>query len=206
MQGLIITIGILMVWSLWGFFSSNVEQAEYTVLKRAGGYEIREYPEHIVAQTTVEGSYNEALNDGFSIVARYIFGGNVAREGIAMTAPVTSSSPSSEKIAMTAPVTSRPEGGSRVIAFVMPKSYTLESLPTPTDPRVTLVKEPARRMAVLRFSWWRSSDRIRNMESRLLGLLEKDGVVVIGAPAYAGYNAPWTPPWMSRNEIMIEVR
>jgi len=52
------------------------------------GYEIREYPSHIVAQTTVQGLYSESLRTGFSIVAEYIFGGNTKKESIAMTAPV----------------------------------------------------------------------------------------------------------------------
>ncbi|MEI7557533.1 MAG: heme-binding protein [bacterium] len=45
---------VMGLWSLWGFFGSNVEQADYTVVKKMNGYEIREYPEHIVAQTTVQ--------------------------------------------------------------------------------------------------------------------------------------------------------
>ena len=62
-------IGIVFLWSLWGYFSSRVENTQYSVLESKTGYEVRLYPEHIVAQTTVKGSYKEALNKGFSIVA-----------------------------------------------------------------------------------------------------------------------------------------
>jgi len=41
------------------------------------------------------------LNNGFSIVAGYIFGGNTKKESISMTAPVVATS---ESISMTAPV------------------------------------------------------------------------------------------------------
>ncbi len=85
---LFIALLILIAWSIWGYFSSRVEQTEYTVKNKADGYEVREYAEHIVAQTTVTGSYNEALQAGFRIVARYIFGGNTKKENISMTAPV----------------------------------------------------------------------------------------------------------------------
>lgn len=190
---------------MWGYFSSNVEQAGYSISKKLGGYEIREYPSHIEAQTTVSGTYDEALGDGFRIIAGYIFGGNVKNESITMTAPVTAQSSSSEKIAMTAPVTARTQGGLRVISFVMPKKYTLATLPKPTDYRVKLVEIPAKRMAVLRFSWIRSADRVKKMEEHLLAMLTRDGLKVVGNPSYAGYNAPWTPPWMTRNEIMVEV-
>lgn len=203
---LIAVVVVLVLWSAWGFFSSRVEQAEYTVLSKADGYEIREYPAHIVAQTTVQGAYSEALNEGFRIVAGYIFGGNTKKEGIAMTAPVTDEKSTSQNIAMTAPVVAETAGESRVISFGMPRSYTLETLPTPTDPRVKIVMVPAKKYAVLRFSWWRSDDRVKSMEAALLAALSRDGVLVEGSPSYAGYNAPWTPPWMTRNEVMVEIK
>lgn len=206
MKILLIVVVILMLWSGWGYFSSNVEQAEYSVVKNADGYEIRQYPKHIVAQTTVEGPYDEALNKGFSIIAGYIFGGNIKKQSIAMTAPVTAEEVVSEKIAMTAPVKTGIEGNARVVSFVMPKSYTLESLPVPEDTRVKIVEMPARKMAALRFSWFRNSNRIKQMESELLAALSRDMVEVVGTPSYAGYNGPWTPPWMTRNEVLVEIK
>ncbi|MBP9710899.1 MAG: heme-binding protein [Candidatus Pacebacteria bacterium] len=206
MKVLLIVLVLVALWSVWGYFSSRVEEAHHSVIKKADGYEVREYAAHIEAQTKVEGSYSDALNEGFRIIAGYIFGGNTKKESIAMTAPVREQKQTSQKIAMTAPVVASLKGESRVIAFVMPKSYTLESLPTPNDSRVTLVEVPAKKMAALRFSWFRSSDRVAQMEERLLASLSRDKVEVIGVPSYAGYNAPWTPPWMTRNEILVEIR
>jgi len=206
----IVLVVITLLWSVWGYFGSHVEQAEYTIVKKMDGYEIREYPAHIVAQTTVQGSYGESLGKGFSIVAGYIFGGNIKKETIAMTSPVvvqkSDEKESSEKIAMTAPVVATAKGDSQTISFVMPKSYTLETLPTPTDSRVEIVKIPAKRYAVMRFSWYRSNARIKSMQEKLLSALSRDGVVSQGNMAYAGYNAPGTPPWMIRNEVLVEVQ
>ncbi len=53
---LIAIIVITLLWSIWGFFGSRVEQTDYKVTRKMNSYEIREYPEHIVAQATVEGS------------------------------------------------------------------------------------------------------------------------------------------------------
>jgi hypothetical protein len=174
------------------------------------GYEIREYPAHIVAQTTVQGSYGESMSNGFRIVAGYIFGGNTKRESIAMTAPVVAQkeegSQASERIAMTAPVVATDEGDSQVISFGMPRSYTLETLPKPNDPRVKIVMIPAKKYAVMRFSWYRSDGRVKSMREKLLSALARDGIVAEGSTAYAGYNAPWTPPWMTRNEVFVEVK
>jgi hypothetical protein len=196
---------ILALWSLWGFFSSRVEHTDYTVIQKMAGYEIREYPVHIVAQTTVKGTYREALNLGFRIVAGYIFGGNTRKQSIAMTAPVTAQRDISEKISMTAPVLATTQGDSHIISFGMPRSYTLETLPKPLDPRVEIVPIPLERFAALKFSWSRADARVKIMEIKLLSALARDKVEVAGSPVYAGYNAPWTPPWMVRNAIMVEI-
>ena len=203
-------VAVLALWSLWGFFGSRVEQADYTVVKKMSDYVVREYTEQIVAQTTVKGSRGEAMGSGFSIVAGYIFGGNTKKESIAMTAPVVSEKQEtgkvSESIAMTAPVIATADGDSQIISFGMPKSYTLETLPTPNDPRVKIVKIPTKQYAVMRFSWYRSDGRIKQMQEKLLTALVRDGVEVVGSVAYAGYNAPGTPPWMTRNEVLVELK
>ena len=200
---------IVVLWSISGFFGSRVEQTDYTVIEIKDGYEIREYPAHIVAQTTVKGSYGESMNNGFRIVAGYIFGGNTKKESIAMTAPVVAQSGKGEKIsesiAMTVPVVATTDGDFQIISFGMPRSYTLETLPTPNDPRVKIVMIPTKKYAVLRFSGYRSDARVKNMQEKLASALVRDGVATEGGTAYAGYNAPWTPPWMNRNEVLVEI-
>ena len=174
------------------------------------GYEIREYPTHIEARTTVQGSFGESMGNGFSILAGYIFGGNTKKETIAMTSPVvvqeSDDSGTSENIAMTAPVVATAKGDSQVISFFMPQSYTLETLPTPTDSQVEIVKIPAKKYAAMRFSWYRSDARIKTMQEKLLSALSRDGIVNQGIASYAGYNAPGTPPWMTRNEVLVEIQ
>lgn len=206
MNILYIIAGIIILWSIWGFFSSRVENTQYSVIESKKDYEIRLYPEHIVAQTTVKGSQQESLSQGFSIVAGYIFGGNTKNESIAMTVPVVEKNATSESIAMTAPVTASIEGESRTIAFGMPRSYTLDTLPKPTDSRVQIVSIPEKQMAAIRFSWFRTDARVQSKKQELLDALKKDNITVIGEPQYAGYNAPWTPPWMTRNEVLVEVK
>jgi hypothetical protein len=205
---LIITIVIVLVlWSIWGYFGSRVEQADYTVIEKKNDYEIRNYPAHIVAETTVSSSsYSGAMNSGFSIVASYIFGDNVKKEKIVMTAPVVEKVATSEKIAMTAPVVVNDKGSDRVIAFGMPRSYTMDTLPTPNDARVKLREVPEQKVAVLRFTWSRSEERVQSMKDKLIASLKRDNIETIGTVSYAGYNAPWTPPWMSRNEVLIEIK
>ena len=205
MYYLLAFIALILIWSAWGYMSSRTEQTSYTVVESKKDYEIRLYPAHIVAQTVVQGPYQNALNQGFRIVAGYIFGGNTKKESIAMTAPVVEQK-SSQTIAMTAPVIASIEGESHTIAFGMPRSYTLETLPTPTDPRVHIVTIPEMKMAAIQFTWLRTDDRVQSKKQELLAALKRDGIATVGEPQYAGYNAPWTPPWMTRNEVLVEIK
>lgn len=152
-------------------------------------YEIREYPEHIVAQTTVQGSFKESINKGFGILAGYIFGGNTKKESIAMTAPVLAQQRKgynkSENIAMTAPVIATTEGESQILSFNMPRSYTLETLPIPNDSRIQIIMIPSKKYAVMTFSWYRSDTKIKRMQEKLLSALAQDGIITQGNISYA---------------------
>lgn len=188
-------------------FSRNIETLPYAVLEVRDGYEIRRYPPYIVAETTVEGDFSRALNSGFMIIAPYIFGANAPQEKIAMTAPVIeTSAPRGTEIAMTAPVIEATRGGARIVQFVMPAQYTLETLPQPTDARVVLREVPEKVVAAHRFSWYYTTERIATKKADLLAMLTRDGMSMVGEPQFAGYNDPWTIPFLFRNEILIEIK
>ena len=213
-------VGILVVWTAVSyFFDRSVASPEYTVLEKKDGYEIRNYEPYITAQAEVTGTYDEALNEGFRILADYIFGNNTKQEGIAMTTPVTESENTSEKMAMTAPVivseneelsmtapvTESGDDQTRIISFVMPFEYTMDTLPKPNNPKVKIVPQEARKVAVLKFSWYRGSERVTKKKQELLSFLERDNITTNNTPEYAGYNAPFTAPWLNRNEVMVEI-
>ena len=203
---LIIILVVLILWTFWGYFSSRVEQAQYSVVEKKKKYEVRLYPKHIVAQTTVAGDRRTSLNNGFRIVAGYIFGGNEKKQSVAMTAPVVARESVSEKIAMTSPVVATKSGDSRIISFGMPRSYTLGTLPMPTDSRVKLVEIPEEKYAVMKFSWLATEKRVQRFERELAVALSIDHVETLGVVAYAGYDAPWTPPWMRRQEVLVKIK
>ena len=75
----------------------TVEEPSYQVILQQENKEIRRYDPNIVAKTNIKGEYKEAQNEGFKILAGYIFGKNKKNVDIAMTAPVTQL-PISEKI------------------------------------------------------------------------------------------------------------
>ncbi len=199
----IILAVIFLAWIAFGYFGSRVELLPYTVISNDKEYEIREIPEHIIAETTVKGSFDDASGSSFNILAGYIFGDNRRRESIAMTGPVIESE--SEKIAMTAPVLStESEGDERVFAFVMPSQYTLENLPEPNDSRVKIKKVESKEVAVLQFSGFYSEKKIEEKKELLKQYLERDGLEY-GTVYWAGYNPPWTPPFMRRLEVWADL-
>jgi hypothetical protein len=180
------------------------EEPQYTVLKNDGDFEIRRYAPYIVAETVVTNADQESgTNIGFRRLAGFIFGKNRTKESIEMTAPVTTTR--SEKIAMTAPVETRRSGNDMVMAFMMPSQFRLETLPEPTDPEVLIRSVPERVMAVITFSGSWSEERFQAQTAKLQEWLRKHDVQALGAPVVARYNAPWTPWFMRRNEVQIEV-
>jgi hypothetical protein len=182
-----------------------IEEAAYRVVQKDNKFEIRDYTPHIVAEIVVEGDLEEAGNRAFNALFRYISGDNRSRDKVAMTAPV-SQAPVGEKIKMTAPVGQQRVQEKWAVSFMMPASYTLETLPEPADPKVTLRQVPARRMAAIRYSgFWSEKNYLRN-KLELESWIRDKGLTVVGDPLWARYNSPLAPWFLRRNEILIPVR
>jgi hypothetical protein len=148
-------------------------------------------------------------NQAFRILAGYIFGDNRRREKMEMTAPVNQrpATEDGENIGRAAPVTQESGAGDRayVLSFVMPSRYTLETLPEPVDSRVRLGREPAKLMAVRRYSGRWTWANYRKNEGALLRALAGAGLRPVSAPVYARYNSPFSLWFLRRNEVMVEV-
>jgi effector-binding domain-containing protein len=185
-------------------FVMAVEKTKYEVVESEGDFELRQYSPQIVAETIVEGEFDEVGNEGFRILVAYIKGNNRKSLSISMTAPVSQEA-LSEKIPMTAPVTQERKGGKWRIAFLMPSTYTLETLPEPLDERVKLKETPARLMAALRYSGTWSRQRYEKKEALLMEMIKERGLTQIGGPLWARYNPPFMPWFLRRNEVLIPV-
>ena len=177
---------VILAASLSGTIMSQVEQPKYKVVELQGDIEIREYAPMIVAEVEVRGERMKALNQGFRLIADYIFGNNLSSKKVPMTAPVTQQA--GEKIAMTAPVTQDGSGDSWKIRFVMPENYTLDTLPKPKNQDVRLIATPARRVAVIRFSGFNTDRNISSHREKLLNYIADRRLPVAGEPTTAFYN------------------
>ena len=181
-----------------------IEEPVYKVLESHGKIELRQYEQYIVAETVVEAlDLDAATSEGFGRLAGYIFGGNKGKAKIAMTAPVAAAG---EKIAMTAPVAAAGAPGRYVIAFTMPAAYKLNTLPVPDDQRVTFREVPNRKLAAIRYSGTWSAARMEKKKAELLKWLAGKGLQPAGEPVFARYNPPWTPWFLRRNEVQVDLR
>jgi hypothetical protein len=167
------------------------EQQPYEVLEEHADFELRRYPDHVVAETEVRGPFELAGNVAFPRLARYIGGHNR----------------SSRKIAMTAPVVQGQDRDNRryVVGFVLPADMGPEDAPDPEDSAVRIRRVPAETAAALRFSgrWTRGS--FEKHAARLLAAVDAAGLEVVGAPRYARFDPPWTPWFLRRNEVVVPV-
>lgn len=181
-----------------------IEEPAYEVTGRIGDVEIRHYAPYVVAGVLVTGSATEAGNKAFRILAGYIFGKNKGATKLAMTAPVTQS-PVPMKLEMTAPVMQNAATGGYLMQFVLPRGVTLDTAPKPIDQRITLRQVPATRVAAIRYSGFWSDANYNKHLVQLQETLKKAALIWSGEPVYSRYNPPFTPWFLRRNEIWLQL-
>lgn len=185
--------------------ANATEEPPHQTLVKQGKFELRQYEPTLVAEVEITGDMRRAGNSGFRPLADFIFGNNTAQSKIDMTAPVTRVK--SEKIEMTAPVTRTLSATDAwTVAFVMPSEWTLDTLPVPNNPDVTIREVPGELMATVRFSGVGRERTFEQKQAALESWIDDQGYDIAGSPRYAGYDAPWVPGPFRRNEVMIPVR
>lgn len=168
-----------------------IETARYDVIIEEGAFELRRYPEMLVAQV------DSSVGSPFNRLFRYISGENKANTKISMTSPVITS----EKIAMTSPVIN----ASNSMAFVVPSKYNRETVPEPTDPEVTIKEVPERYIASVRFRGLAWKNEVEKQTNRLQMWLAEKEITSTGIPFLMQYNPPFIPGFLRRNEVGVEV-
>ena len=106
---------------------------------------------------------------------------------------------------MTAPVLIEAQGNSRTMSFVLPKNISLDSAPLPDSSEVLVREVPSRLVAALEFTGSMRDDLIEQKTIELQGILERSSFEVVGFPVAAGYDPPWTLPFLRKNEMLVEV-
>jgi hypothetical protein len=186
---LALAIIFIVFQSFRKFSASSIETQKYRVVKKENGFEVRFYPKATFATIRSSGTnYKQVASSGFRKLAGYIFGGNDQNKSIAMTAPV--------RMEMS-------EKGSGM-SFVMPEKYDMASLPKPNDATVEIKQSEEAYAAVIAFGGYANDEKIDEYKNKLVALLQKKNIKIIGSFNFLGYNAPYQ--FIGRkNEISIPV-
>jgi hypothetical protein len=171
---LLVLFFIFQIYTVMATSQTNAQP--YTVLQQEEEYEIRYYPSAVIATMNTQAkNFKELGRRGFRTLAGYIFGGNDENKSIAMTTPV--------QMEMNDSVSS--------MSFIMPKEYTLLSLPKPTDDQVKLSQSKEAFIAAISFGGFASEKDIQNNIEKLKKALNKHGIRYYGSFKFLGYNPPY---------------
>ncbi len=184
----------MMAWNVTA--RAGYESAEYKVIESDGKFEVREYPDLMLASTSTQVDA-QGRDGSFMKLFRYISGANESDRKISMTTPVFMENDKAESEVQ--------------MGFVMPKEVAVEGVPLPTGEGVTISKRDGGRFAVLRFSGRLNSKLAKESESKLRAWMKAKGLVAADSPESSGveaasYDPPFTPGPLRRNEILIRLR
>lgn len=185
-------------------YSIATEEAQYTTILKEADFEVRAYQPHILAETIVAGEFEGAGSQAFGRLFKYISGNNTSRQNIKMTRPVAQTA-GSEKINMTSPVGQQQFNNNWAVSFMMPASYSLDTLPEPKDPSIVLRQVPAQQIAALRYSGTWSAKSYARHKLDLETWIKIKGFKITGEVIWARYDPPFKPWFLRRNEILIPI-
>ena len=113
-----------------------------------------------------------------------------------------------QKVSMTTPVFMEREADDRQgqMGFVMPKKVSEQGIPEPTNKSVLIQQRVGGRFAVIRFAGRTNDESMRTAEQKLRSWMDVKGLVPDGDAEVAGYDPPWTPGPLRRNEILIRCK
>ena len=155
-------------------------------------FQVRDYQKLVIAETVVENEdFDEVGSIGFKRLGGYIFGENKKEEEIQMTAPVL--------------LDRNSEKQTWKMVFILPKEYTLEKAPPPVNQKVVIKTMKEKRFAVTQFSGSLSEENFDKYTEKLRKWIQSKNYQPLSDPIFAGYNPPWTIPFLRRNEVFIEI-
>jgi effector-binding domain-containing protein len=197
---------LLVTITAFSTFAAAIEKPEYKVVFVDGAVEYRLYQSFIVAETEIIGleSWKDASNEGFRRLFKYITGDNNGEEKIAMTAPVQQSKIQAEDVVFNQAEPLTTKSGWKV-GFMLPSSYSIVDAPMPEDERIEIRTVPEKLVAAIRYSGRWTTRNFDKYESRLMAALMEENIEILGESETAFYNPPFVPPFMRRNEILVEV-
>ncbi len=163
------------------------------MVKSDKNFEVRDYPDlMLVATGSKEDS--QGRDGSFMRLFGYISGANESKQAIAMTTPVFMEKGKEEAAGQ--------------MGFVVPKQVATDGIPAPTNADVAVRKRTGGRFAVYRFSGRMDRKLAQESEEKLREWMKANGLEADESAAIetAGYDAPFIPGPLRRNEVLIRLK
>jgi DNA gyrase inhibitor GyrI len=182
-------LGVVVALFLVGCKATRAgyESAPYKVVRKAGGFEVRDYPVLTIVETPMAPGGSDG---GFNRLFGFITGRNAA----------------SQKIAMTTPVFMSGSDTNAAMAFVMPAKLASGQVPKPTDDTVKVREIEVGRFAVFRHSGGRNREKEAEAVARLKAWMDAEKLPQQSGPMFGYFDPPWTAAFLRRNEVMIRTK
>lgn len=184
----IFAFGILLLSGMIKTIKAETENQKYETLYKKNNFEVRFYPEAILATVKMDGTIDNSKNSGFRVLAGYIFGGNKEEEKIAMTSPVRMNSNQKQSS----------------MSFVLPAEMDFNNLPQPLNDEIVLHQSNPVYTASIQYGGWTNDKEIKKMEAELVKILNELGLDYKTNFEYLGYNPPYQMV-NRRNEVIVEL-
>jgi len=160
------------------------QEQPYTVMRKIGGLEIRDYPASVHAQLTLTGSAETVGNKAFGSLVGYI---------------------STNNIAMPAPVIQERNEDQWNVSFVMPAGMNAAQMPKPTNSELIIREAPAHLAGATTWSGSWKYPEVQKRGEEMVKQLTDLGYRVSGEPRWERYYPPWKPWFMRRNEVIVPI-
>ena len=181
-------VGLVVIILGCNAAKAGYESAPFTVLRKDGKFELRDYPSLTVVETPMGRGGNTA-DGSFMRLYHFITGKNGVKQ----------------KIAMTTPVFMAGDGTNATMSFVMPAKMKSGEVPKPLDNALTVRNLPAGRFAIFRYSGGRNVKNQADSLNRLESWMAKEGLSAKSPPVYGYFDPPWIPTFLRRNEVMLRI-
>lgn len=160
------------------------QEPHFELIDKDGAFELRRYAPFVSVATsddTLRGS-------GFGRLFSFISGKNQSQEKMPMTIPVLNDTEAS------------------TMEFVLPLHMVKKSdAPKPVSDQEEIKEYHLNLTAVVRFSGRSSQEKIDIQTEMLRAWCDQKGYKPTKAPLIARYNAPMTPGFLRRNEIILQI-
>ena len=178
---------ILSACSMFGEVSVDV--APFEIIEANGAFELRHYERLVLVSTNMPNGM-DTVSRPFRRLFDYISGKNAKKEQIVMTAPVFMDQVGDTTEAM---------------SFILPENQSLITAPSPLNPEVKLTEYVDYNVAVITYRGFLNQKTISAHKVLLENWVALRGLKIIGEAKAAGYNPPFTIPFLRRNEIFIPI-